>query len=72
MKEPYDIYVEKFGKIKSGGELQDNDYGEGIAANFENYDEVRRLAVSLAAQDADTRNMRTKSECKEELNRLQS
>ncbi len=70
MKEPYEIYIEKHGKIKSGTPLQDHDYGE--IGEDEGWDEKRKLAVSLAAEDAKNRlNMRTKSEFEEEINRLQ-
>jgi len=71
MNEPYEIYVEMYGKIKSGGKIKPGDFSEFDGQKNEEYDESRKLAVSLAAQDADT-SMRTKSEFEKEINRLQS
>ena len=73
MREPYEIYVEMYGKIKSGGKVEPGDFSEFDGQKNEEYDERRKLAVSLAAEDAKNRySMRTKSEFGEEINRLQS
>ena len=71
--EPYEVYVEKFGIVKNGHTLNQADFGflddDGIG--FREFDKVRKLAVSLAANDAEHRlYMRTKSEFEEEINRL--
>jgi len=74
MTEPYEIYIQKYGKIKSGTPLQDSNFGElsDPSGDFVKYDEEHKLAVTLGAQDARTRSMRTKSEFEAEINRLQS
>jgi len=72
MTEPYEIYVEKYGKIKSGASLLDSDFGElsDPSGGFVKYDEEHKLAVTLAAQDAKHDNLRSKVEFQEELTRL--
>ncbi|MCK4330612.1 hypothetical protein KAX02_12315 [candidate division WOR-3 bacterium] len=72
-EDPYEVYVKTYGKVRSGHSLEDNDYrgrvigGKGITKE---YDLPRRLAVSLAANDAKSPYMRTKSDFEEELKRL--
>ena len=68
---PYDVYVLKFGKVKSGHTLNQTDFGFVDDIGFREFDKVRKLAVLLAANDAEHRlYMRTKSEFEEEINRL--
>jgi len=51
VKDVYMIYVEKYGKIQSGGRLEAMDYGEMEADGFVEYNEEGKLAVTLASQD---------------------
>ena len=71
MKEPYSIYLEKYGKVQSGNKLDRSDYCEMSGGAFAEYDDERRLAVSLAAQDVKMKvPLRSKSEFEEEIKRL--
>lgn len=77
MKEPYEIYVEMYGKIKSGGKIEKGDFGEDSETDsggykFEEYDKKRKLAVTLAVDDATRGNLSSVSEFEKEINRLQS
>ncbi len=61
--EPYEVYVERYGRVKSGQKLNPDDFGCVDDVGFQGFDEVRELAVSLAVDDADNNiPMRTKSE----------
>ncbi len=61
--EPYEVYVDRYCRVKSGQKLNPDDFGFVDDVGFQEFDEVRKLAVSLAADDADNnRPMRTKSE----------
>ena len=62
--EPYEVYVERYyGRVKSGQKLNPDDFWFVDDVGFQGFDEVRELAVSLAAEDADNnRPMRTKFE----------
>jgi hypothetical protein len=71
MKSHYEIYLEKFGKVKSGAKLEDLDYGEAGFEGFVDYDEKGKTAVALAAADVKESNaMRSKAELLKELTRL--
>ena len=65
--EPYEVYVDRYCRVKSGQKLNPDDVG------FQGFDEVRKLAFSLAADDADNnRPMRTNSEFEEFIYRVSS
>jgi len=69
--QPYEIYVETFGKVKSGYTLEDEDYG--VAAGYEDsepYDEKLKVAISLAAQDAKGGVMKSKPEFEKKLKEM--
>jgi hypothetical protein len=71
MKDPYLIYVETFGKVKSGNKLGKLDYGEMIGVGFKAYDEKGTLAVSMAAQDVKIEAMmKSKKEFETEIKKL--
>lgn len=71
MKEPYLLYVEAYGKVRSGSNLKNTDYGDITPGGIRPYDERGTLAVSLAAQDvkSDTP-MRSKSDFEEQIKKL--
>lgn len=70
-KEAYSIYVEKYGKVKSGAKLDREDYGGRTAKGFVRYDEAGQLAVSLAAQDAKEGGLlRSRTDFDEQIKRL--
>ena len=61
--EPYEVYVDRYCRVKSGQKLNPDDFGFVDDVGFQGFDEVRKLAFSLAADDADSnRPMRTNSE----------
>ena len=61
--EPYEVYGDRYCRVKSGQKLNPDDFGFVDDVGFQGFDEVRELAVSLAVDDADNnRPMRTKSE----------
>ena len=71
MKETYEIYVEKHGKIQSGHTLTDTDFFD--TDSDIGFDEAGKIAVSLAAQDVlNEKDLRSRSEFKKELERLLS
>ena len=70
----FDIYVRFYGVVQSGTKLTKNDYfGPNELGETDEFDEPKRLAVSLAVQDV-KRNimMRSKSEFTAALKQLQS
>jgi hypothetical protein len=67
-KDAYLIYVEHFGKVKSGSQVDHGDYIEDVGVDC---DITGHLAVSLAVLDAKTGTfLRSKSEFNEEIKRL--
>ncbi len=61
--EPYEVYVDRYCRVKSGQKLNPDDFGFVDDVGFQGFDEVRKLAFSLAADDADNnRSLRTNSE----------
>lgn len=50
-RDPYDIYVTTYGKVRSGTKLTNSDYYYPSYNGAVPFDERERLAVSLAAQD---------------------
>ena len=72
-QEAFDIYVESYGKVRSGKVLDQYDYGVLKNARFREHDSNGKLAVSMAVQDLkDGKPMRTRSEFDTEFKRLQS
>ena len=53
MAEPYEVYVDRYCRVKSGQKLNPDDFGFVDDVGFQGFDEVRKLAFSLAADDAD-------------------
>ena len=61
--EPYEVYIDRYCRVKGGQKLNPDDFGFVDDVGFRGFDEVRKLAFSLATDDADNnRPMRTKSE----------
>jgi hypothetical protein len=54
-REPYDIYVTTYGKVRSGTKLTNSDYLYHSFNGAVAFDERERLAVSLASQDVNDR-----------------
>jgi len=70
--QPYEIYVETYGKVLSGYTLKDEDYG-GVAdygQDPEPYDEKLKVSISLAVQDAKKGVMKSKPEFEKKLKEM--
>lgn len=68
----YMTYIEMFGRVRSGHQVAPSDFGTyRVDGDWREYSTERRIAVSLASQDAKAGvAMRTKSEISQEIARL--
>ena len=71
MSNAYMLYVEKYGKVKSGNKLDRNDYGKSSIKGFVEYSNEEKLAVTLAAQDVkDEISLRSKEDLEAQIKKL--
>jgi hypothetical protein len=69
----YDIYSQTFGKVRSGTKIENKDYAFQSLNGATPYDEKQRLAVTVAVDDQKAgREMRSKTDLENEINRLLS
>ncbi len=69
--EPYEIYIQVFGKLIGGMKMSNNDFGVSTAKGLNPFDKKGKLAVAMAAQDVKNEtSIKSEAEFTKEFDRL--
>ena len=71
MNNIYMIYVEKYGKVKSGNKIKAGDYVDKGVKGSTPYRDEGKLAVSIAVEDCkNNKPMRTREQLEEKIKKM--